>query len=163
MRPNREFLFKHPAHFLALGFGAGLAAKAPGTWGTLVAFPFFFLANFLGGQWAVLVAAAIFFVAGIWAADVTGRALGVSDHGGIVVDEIAAFLLVLAFAPVSIAGVAVAFLLFRVFDIVKPWPINVADRRIKGGFGVMFDDVLAAIYAIIGLWFLRNIIEGVNL
>ncbi len=163
MRPNREFLLKHPAHFLALGFGAGLAAKAPGTWGTLVALPFFFLAHFLGGQWAVLVAAAIFFVAGIWAADVTGRALGVSDHGGIVVDEIAAFLLVLAFAPVSIVGIAVAFLLFRLFDIVKPWPINVADRRIKGGFGVMFDDVLAAIYAIIGLWFLRNIIEGVKL
>ena len=163
MRPNREFLFKHPAHFLALGFGAGLAAKAPGTWGTLVALPFFFLAHFLGGQWAVLVAAAIFFVAGIWAADVTGRALGVSDHGGIVVDEIAAFLLVLAFAPVSIVGIAVAFLLFRLFDIVKPWPINVADRRIKGGFGVMFDDLLAAIYAIIGLWFLRNIIEGVKL
>lgn len=163
MRPNREFLLKHPAHFLALGFGAGLAAKAPGTWGTLVALPFFFIAHFFGGQWAVLVAAAIFFVAGIWAADVTGRALGVSDHGGIVVDEIAAFLLVLAFAPVSIVGIAVAFLLFRLFDIVKPWPINVADRRIKGGFGVMFDDVLAAIYAIIGLWFLRNIIEGVKL
>ena len=66
-------------------------------------------------------------------------------------------------APVSIVGIAVAFLLFRLFDIVKPWPINVADRRIKGGFGVMFDDVLAAIYAIMGLWFLRNIIEGVKL
>ena len=111
----------------------------------------------------MLVAAAIFFVAGIWAADVAGRALGVSDHGAIVVDEIAAFLLVLAFASVSVAGIAVAFLLFRLFDIVKPWPINVADRCIKGGFGVMVDDVLAAIYAIIGLWFLRNIFEGVNL
>lgn len=163
MRPTREFLLKHPAHFLALGFGAGLAAKAPGTWGTLVALPFFFLTHYLGGQIAVLLAAAIFFVAGIWAAGVTGRALGVSDHGGIVVDEIAAFLLVLAFvpAPVNILGIAIAFLLFRLFDIVKPWPVNVADRLIKGGFGVMFDDVLAAIYAIIGLWLLRNIIEGV--
>ena len=163
MRPTREFLLEHPAHFLALGFGAGLAAKAPGTWGTLVALPFFFLAHSLGGQIAVLLAAAIFFVVGIWAAGVTGRALGVSDHGGIVVDEIAAFLLVLAFvpAPVTILGIAVAFLLFRLFDIVKPWPVNVADRLIKGGFGVMFDDVLAAIYAIIGLWLLRNIIEGV--
>ena len=163
MRPTREFLLKHPAHFLALGFGAGLAAKAPGTWGTLVALPFFFLAHSLGGQIAVLLVAAIFFVVGIWAAGVTGRALGVSDHGGIVVDEIAAFLLVLAFvpAPVNILGIAVAFLLFRLFDIVKPWPVNVADRLIKGGFGVMFDDVLAAIYAIVGLWLLRNIIEGV--
>ena len=163
MRPTREFLLEHPAHFLALGFGAGLAAKAPGTWGTLVALPFFCLAHSLGGQIAALLAAAIFFVVGIWAAGVTGRALGVSDHGGIVVDEIAAFLLVLAFvpAPVNIVGIAVAFLLFRLFDIVKPWPVNVADRLIKGGFGVMFDDVLAAIYAIIGLWLLRNIIEGV--
>ena len=163
MRPTREFLLKHPAHFLALGFGAGLAAKAPGTWGTLVALPFFVLAHSLGGQIAVLLVAAIFFVVGIWAAGVTGRALGVSDHGGIVVDEIAAFLLVLAFvpAPVNILGIAVAFLLFRLFDIVKPWPVNVADRLIKGGFGVMFDDVLAAIYAIVGLWLLRNIIEGV--
>ncbi len=163
MRPTREFLFRHPAHFLALGFGSGLAPKAPGTFGTLAALPFFFLAHLVGGQTAVLLVAAIFFVVGIWASDVAGKALGVSDHGSIVVDEIAAYLLVLAFAPLSIAGVIVAFILFRVFDIVKPWPISVADRRIKGGFGVMFDDLLAAIYSIIGLWFLRSILDGVRL
>lgn len=163
MRPTREFLFRHPAHFLALGFGTGLAPKAPGTFGTLAALPFFFLAHLVGGQTGVLLVAAIFFVAGIWASDVTGKALGVSDDGSIVVDEIAAYLLVLAFAPLSAAGVIIAFILFRVFDIVKPWPISVADRCIKGGFGVMFDDLLAAIYAIIGLWFLRNILDGVRL
>ena len=160
MRPTREFLLSHPAHFIALGFGSGLASKAPGTWGTLAALPFFWLAHVIGGQAAVLTAAAIFFIVGIWASEVTGKALGVSDHGSIVVDEIAAFLLVLAFAPTSVAGVIVAFILFRVFDIVKPWPISVADRMIKGGFGVMFDDLLAAIYAIIGLWFLRSIVSG---
>ena len=162
MRPTREFLLSHPAHFLALGFGAGLASKAPGTWGTLAALPFFFLANYFGGQTVVLTTAAIFFVVGVWASDITGKALGVSDHGSIVVDEIAAFLLVLAFAPLSVAGVIIAFILFRVFDIVKPWPISVADRLIKGGFGVMFDDLLAAIYAIIGLWFLRSILDGLQ-
>ena len=161
MRPTREFLLKHPAHFLALGFGAGLARKAPGTWGTLMALPFFFLAQYWHGQIAVLSLAAIFFVTGIWAADITGRALGVADHGGIVVDEIAAFLLVLAFAPLNVAGVILAFLLFRIFDITKPWPINLADRHIKGGFGVMFDDVLAAIYAIIFMWLLRPMLWGI--
>ena len=155
-RPDWIFLRRHPAHLLAFGFGAGLMPKAPGTWGTLVAFPFFALLLPYGAD-AVLAAALLFFVVGIWAADVTGRALGVSDHGGIVIDEIAAFLLVLAVTPAGFAWWAVAFLLFRVFDIVKPWPISLADRTIKGGFGVMFDDVLAAGYAIGVIYLLRPI------
>ena len=149
MRPDKSFLLKHPAHLLAFGFGAGLMPKAPGTWGTLVAFPVFALVLFFGGGTiAVLMAAALCFGAGVWASDVAGRALGVADHGGIVIDEIAAFLLVLALTPASVSWWAVAFLLFRVFDIVKPWPVNWADRTIKGGFGVMLDDLLAAGYAI---------------
>jgi phosphatidylglycerophosphatase A len=162
MRPTREFLLKHPAHFIALGAGAGLAAKAPGTWGTLAGLPVYFFALLIGGAPAVFVAAAACFLAGIWAANVTGRALGVADHGGIVIDEIAAFLLVLAFTPRTFAWLAVAFVLFRVFDIVKPWPISVADRNIKGGFGVMFDDLLAAMFTLAGLWFLRSIFEGMT-
>jgi phosphatidylglycerophosphatase A len=155
MRPTREFLFRHPAHFLALGFGAGLAAKAPGTWGTLMALPVYGLAMLLGGKVLVLAAALVLFLAGIWAAGIAGRALGVADHGGIVIDEIAAFLLVLYFAPVAWIWIAIAFLLFRVFDIAKPWPIRWADQRIKGGFGVMFDDLLAAIFSIACLFALR--------
>lgn len=153
--PNKDFLFSHPAHFLAFGFGAGLMHKAPGTWGTIVAFPIFAIAN-LGGTYAVMAAAAIFFVVGIWAANVAGRALGVADHGGIVIDEIAAFLLVLAFTPVHFFWLLTAFLLFRLFDIWKPWPIRWADRRIKGGFGVMFDDLLAAGFTIAVLLLLRS-------
>lgn len=156
MQPDWQFLTKHPAHFIAFGGGAGLAKRAPGTWGTLVALPIYWLAHVVGGWGAVVLAGAIIFFVGIWAAGVAGRALGVSDHGGIVVDEIAAFLLVLAVVPFTWQWVSVAFLLFRVFDIAKPWPIGVADRRIKGGFGVMFDDLLAAGYAIVCLFLLQK-------
>jgi phosphatidylglycerophosphatase A len=159
-RPDSKFLLAHPAHFLAFGFGAGLMPKAPGTWGTLVALPIFWLAN-TGGNLAVFMAAAIFFVVGIWAAGVAGRALGVADHGGIVIDEIAAFLLVLAFTPPTFAWWLTAFALFRAFDIFKPWPIRWADRNIKGGFGVMFDDVLAAGLSIAGIFLLRAVSNAV--
>ena len=159
-RPDKQFLLSHPAHFLALGFGAGLIPKAPGTWGTLVAFPVFALAQ-IGGTVAVAAAALVFFVVGIWAANVTGRALGVADHGGIVIDEIAAFLLVLVFTPAKPAWWLIAFLLFRLFDIVKPWPIRMADRTIKGGFGVMFDDVLAAGYTIGSILVLRPLVTSI--
>jgi phosphatidylglycerophosphatase A len=162
MKPNREFLLKHPAHFIALGFGSGLAPKAPGTFGTLATFPIYGLLIWLGGNIALATGAALFFFVGIWASNITGRALGVSDHSGIVVDEIAAFLLVLLFTPVTLTWLIVAFVLFRVFDILKPWPISVADRRIKGGFGVMFDDLLAAIFSILCIWFLRSIFQGVT-
>ena len=158
MRPNREFLFRHPAHLIAFGFGAGLMPKAPGTWGTLVAIPFYFLALHLAGIPAVLACALVLFGVGIWASSVTGRALGVADHGGIVIDEIAAFVLVLAFTPVGLLWLMLAFVLFRLFDIVKPWPISHFDRTLKGGFGVMFDDFLAAIAAIAIMFLLRTLL-----
>ncbi|MEO8104110.1 MAG: phosphatidylglycerophosphatase A [Betaproteobacteria bacterium] len=160
LKPDKDFLWSHPAHLLAFGFGAGLLPRAPGTWGTLVAVPIFALAR-LGGTPAVLAAAALFFMVGIWASGVAGRALGVADHGGIVIDEIAAFLLVLACTPGTIGWWLIAFLLFRVADIVKPWPIRWADRRIKGGFGVMFDDVLAAGYAIGAILLLRSLFVSI--
>jgi len=163
MHPNREFLFKHPAHLIAFGFGAGLIPKAPGTWGTLVAIPLYFLALAIGGTSAVLAFALLFFVAGIWASAVTGRNLGVADHGGIVVDEIAAFILVLAFTPPGLFWLFAAFVLFRIFDIVKPWPISYFDRTLKGGFGVMFDDLLAALGAIALMLILRSFVSEVSL
>ncbi len=149
--PDRHFLFSHPAHFAALGFGAGLAPKAPGTWGTLVGLPLYFLLAPLGPvlYWA---AVATSLVAGVWFCGKTGRDLRVHDHGGIVWDEIAAFLLVLPFAPPSWWGYVLAFALFRLFDIWKPFPIAWCDARLSGGFGVMFDDVLAAGYAVLCLW-----------
>ena len=150
--PNRAFLFAHPAHFLALGFGSGLAPKAPGTAGTLAAFPLYWLLAAHPFYWLWIAA---FLAVGVWACQVTGRDLGVHDHGGMVWDEIAAFLMVLPFAPVTALGApiayALAFALFRPFDIWKPFPIGWLDARVPGGFGVMLDDVLAAGYAIVCL------------
>jgi phosphatidylglycerophosphatase A len=161
MAPDRAFLMRHPAHLIALGFGAGLMPRAPGTWGTMVAVPIFALAQ-SGGIGVILTVAMLTFLIGVWAAGVCGSALGVADHGGIVIDEIAAFLLVLAFSPRGWLWWVIAFVLFRLFDIVKPWPIRQADRHIKGGFGVMFDDLLAAVYAIAALLFLRSISPSIQ-
>jgi len=148
-RPDLKFLFAHPAHLIAFGFGSGLAPKAPGTVGTLLGLPLFWLvvtvAQDLPNQIIFLIAT---FLLGIWACGRSGRALGVADHGGMVWDEIVAFALVLLFTPAGWLWMALAFALFRLFDILKPWPIRLADTHFKSGFGVMFDDLLAALYAI---------------
>lgn len=149
LRPDLKFLLAHPAHLIAFGFGSGLAPKAPGTVGTLLGWPLFWLlvavAPDLPNQLILLIAG---FLLGVWACGKTGRALGVADHGGMVWDEIVAFALVLLFTPPGWLWAGTAFLLFRFFDIIKPWPIRLADRHLKNGFGVMFDDLLAAGYAL---------------
>jgi phosphatidylglycerophosphatase A len=152
--PTLRFLVSHPAHFIALGFGAGLSPVAPGTFGTLVAIPL--AAALHASDSDVVYAAGIVALAlvGVWAAGVTGRALGVPDHGAIVVDEVVAFLIVLWFVGPEPLRIAFAFLLFRVFDIVKPPPIRQLDAALKSGVGVMLDDFLAAGYALLvfALW-----------
>ena len=148
--PSLKFLLQNPAHFFALGFGSGLAKKAPGTFGTIVGLPFYFLIAPFSLALKLSIISVLFLI-GIYFCDVTGKALGVSDHGGIVWDEIVAMMLVLAFTPNQWQWWLVAFLLFRLFDIWKPFPIRQFDAKLKNGFGVMFDDLLAAIYAIIGL------------
>jgi phosphatidylglycerophosphatase A len=151
---SARFVFTHPAHLIAFGFGAGLSPVAPGTAGTLVAFPLMaLLARFVDGVPALAVIAVAFAV-GVWAAHRTGRDLGVSDHGGIVCDEIVAFALVLwAIGPDPLRQ-AFGFLLFRLFDIVKPPPARMIDREWHHGFGVMADDIVAAFYALLvfALW-----------
>ncbi len=149
--PSWRFVLRHPAHFVAFGFGAGLVPGAPGTAGTLLAFPLFWLAQPRLAAVEFLLLLAILFAAGVWACDKTGRALGVPDHGGMVWDDIVAFLLVLFFTPDSVYWQAFAFLLFRLFDILKPPPIRYFDQTLKGGFGVMFDDVIAAFYTLLAL------------
>ena len=148
--PNLQFLLQHPAHFFGLGFGSGLAKKAPGTFGTIVGFPLFWLISVYAAPAQLVIIASLFLI-GIYFCDVTGKALGVCDHGGIVWDEIVAMMLVLAFTPNLWQWWIAAFILFRLFDIWKPFPIRQFDAKLKNGFGVMFDDLLAAIYAILCL------------
>jgi phosphatidylglycerophosphatase A len=152
--PSLRFLFSHPAHFIALGFGSGLSPVAPGTVGTLVALPLAYLLRALTNDLGFLLAVALAFAVGVWAAQRTGRDLGVPDHGAIVWDEVAAFLLVLFFVGADPLREACAFLLFRFFDILKPPPARFIDREWHHGFGVMADDIVAAFYAllVLALW-----------
>ena len=148
-RPTAQFLFARPEHFIAQGFGSGLSPVVPGTFGTLVAIPLAMLIRAFGNDAIFIAAISVAFVVGAWASQVTGRDLGVADHGSIVIDEIAAFLLVLYFVGADPWRVALAFVLFRVFDIWKPPPIRQVDAAFKNGIGVMADDVLAALYALV--------------
>ncbi len=152
--PPARFLVSHPAHFLALGFGAGLAPVAPGTFGTLVAIPLAMVLRANATEMGFIAAIAAAAVMGVWAATVTGRDLGVPDHGAIVWDEVVAFLLVLYFVGDDALRVAFAFLVFRFFDIVKPPPIRNIDAAMKNGVGVMLDDLVAAGYTllVLALW-----------
>jgi phosphatidylglycerophosphatase A len=145
--PDARFLVAHPAHFVALGFGIGLIPWAPGTFATAATLPLYWaLATFMSPL-AIALLALPLFVLGVWACELTGRHLGIADHGGMVWDEIVAFLPLAALASASLTSLAVAFVLFRIFDIWKPFPIRQLERRVKGGFGVMIDDVVAAAYA----------------
>lgn len=155
-RPSARFVFTHPAHLVAFGFGAGLSPIAPGTVGTLLAFPLWWLIGTATPPLVLLAFLAFLFGVGVWACDITGRHLGIADHGGMCWDEVVAFLLVLAIAPQERPWQAAAFFLFRAFDVVKPPPIRSLERRMKGGFGVMFDDLLAAGYTLLVLALARR-------
>lgn len=147
----------HPAALLATWFGAGLLPRAPGTWGSLAALPFAWVIAELFGQAALLIAAAVVFFVGWWAAEQVGRASGVGDEGSIVIDEVAGQWLTLAVAPPTAVAYVLGFLLFRLFDITKPWPASTAERRLPGGLGVMADDIVAAVYAAAVLYLLLAI------
>lgn len=145
--PDFAFMRVRLSRWIAFGLGSGLSSAAPGTVGTLAAWAVWVLAAPLVPDPSVRAAIiALAFVAGIWACGRTAEDLGVADHGAIVWDEIVAFWLVLAFTPDGFGWQFAAFLLFRFFDIVKPWPIRLADQRLRNGFGVMADDLLAALY-----------------
>ena len=150
-KPGVGFVLSHPAHFIAFGFGSGLAPIAPGTFGSLVAIPIvWWLLPLVGNvAWACVIA--VSFAIGVWACGVTGRALGIADYGGIVWDEVVGMMLVLWIVPLTPVWIAAAFLLFRVFDIVKLPPANYFDRHWKNGLGVMMDDIAAAGHALIVL------------
>lgn len=140
-------LLLNPLHFLSLGFGSGLAPVAPGTCGTLVAVPLYLLIAQLSLPWYLLVVV-VGFAAGVFLCQYTSNALGVHDHSGIVWDEFVGYWITMIAVPLTWQWIVAGFVLFRVFDIVKPWPVKTADAKMKGGFGIMIDDVLAGIYAL---------------
>lgn len=139
-------IWHNPIHFLAFGFGSGAMPFAPGTFGTLVAVPMYWFLQPLS-LWAYLTVVLVVTVVGVWICDVTSRDIGVHDHGGIVWDEIAGYLITMIAAPAGWQWIVLGFVLFRIFDIIKPWPIGWVDRRVHGGLGIMLDDVLAAVFA----------------
>lgn len=143
-----------PVHFAAFGFGTGLAPLAPGTFGSLPGMLLFWLTMPFGLYVQLGIGAALIAV-GIWVCGESARRIGVHDHGGIVWDEITGMYLTLFAAPVSLAGWLLAFVLFRITDIVKPWPIRELDHRIGGGVGIMLDDLAAALYAALALGIYR--------
>lgn len=161
-KPGWRFMLRHPAHILAQGFGSGLSPIMPGTSGTLFAWLSFYVFSsrwpdlFTTTNWAIIIV--IGFAVGVWACDVTGKNLGVADHGSMVWDEIIAFWLVLIFiVPANWQTQLWAFIGFRFFDMVKPPPIGYFDRHLKGGFGVMWDDIVAAFFCLLTFALWRNI------
>ncbi|MBL6685409.1 MAG: phosphatidylglycerophosphatase A [Methylophilaceae bacterium] len=143
---NRKFLFANINHFIALGFGAGLFKKGPGTAGSLVAIPLFFLIiNFNGYmQWLFLIT--LFFI-GIHSSNITCKNLKLKDPSCIVIDEIVALIMLLLLIPISLKNLVLGFIIFRLFDIFKPFPISWAEKKFHDGFGVMLDDILAALFS----------------
>jgi len=139
-------VWRNPVHFLAFGLGSGAAPVAPGTFGTLAAIPLYLLLAPLP-LWGYLLAVVAVSLLGIWLCDRTSRDLGVHDHPGIVWDEFAGYLVTMIAAPSGWLWIAVGFVLFRLFDILKPWPIRWIDRQVHGGFGIMLDDLLAGVFA----------------
>lgn len=141
------FKLTDPIQFLALGFGSGLAPKAPGTFGTLAAIPVFLLMSPLSSL-SYLMAVIFISLAGIYICGYAAKTAGVHDHPAIVWDEIAGFLVTMFMVPVSWQSILVGFLLFRFFDIFKPWPISYLDKNCHGGLGIMADDILAGVAAL---------------
>jgi phosphatidylglycerophosphatase A len=145
-----QTVLKSPVHFLAFGLGSGLSPKAPGTAGTLAAVPLYLLLLQLPLAYYVL-ALLVATVFGVWVCGKSSQLLGVHDHGGIVWDEFVGFWITMLMAPPGWLWLLCGFVLFRVFDIWKPWPIRAVDRKVEGGLGIMLDDILAGAFALLAL------------
>jgi phosphatidylglycerophosphatase A len=157
MKPAGRY---EPAFIVATWFGTGYAPIAPGTWGSLAALPFAWGIATLAGSWALVPAAALLFAAGWFASTRVIAASRSSDPQIIVIDEVVGQFLTLAVTPPDLLAYALGFLLFRAADILKPWPAGWADRSVKGGLGVMLDDVLAALYAAALSWGVLHLWRG---
>jgi phosphatidylglycerophosphatase A len=147
--PRLGLPLRHPAALIATGCGIGLLPLMPGTWASLAALPCAWAIAAFAGRAALAAAAVLAFAAGCWASATLARASGLKDPQFIVIDEVAAQWLVLVAAPLDWRAYLAAFLLFRLFDITKPWPARAIERRVAGGLGIMLDDIAAALYAIL--------------
>ena len=154
---TKQVALKTPAGFLAFGFGSGLAPVAPGTFGTLAAIPWYLLMATLSWEWYLLLTVLAFFL-GIYLCERASVDMGVHDHGGIVWDEFVGFWITMFLIPLTWYWVLWGFLLFRFFDVVKPFPIKWLDKKVKGGFGIMIDDVLAGLFAWVILMILVRVV-----
>ncbi|MGL4206585.1 MAG: phosphatidylglycerophosphatase A family protein [Aeromonadaceae bacterium] len=153
----KRLSWRNPLHWMAVGFGSGLSPWAPGTMGTLAAIPLYCLV--MGWPlWAYGILLLVGCVAGVWICQAATDALGVDDHGGIVWDEIMGFGITMLAAPSGWLWILIGFLLFRLFDIIKPWPIRWFDRHLGGGLGIMLDDVVAGIFAWLSLQLLAHFV-----
>ncbi|MFT6899967.1 MAG: phosphatidylglycerophosphatase A [Colwellia sp.] len=146
-KSTENFRLANPIHFLALGFGSGLLPKAPGTYGTLAAIPLYLLLAPTSMS-TYLIIVMIMSVAGIYICGKAAKDAGVHDHGAIVWDEIVGFLITMFMVPLSWQSIVVGFILFRIFDIFKPWPISYIDKNLHGGLGIMVDDIIAGLAAL---------------
>jgi phosphatidylglycerophosphatase A len=144
--PIPEKVWQDPLYFIAFGFGTGTISFAPGTFGTLIAIPIYLLMQPLSSL-AYLILTLIIITGSVWICSEVTREIGVDDHQGMCLDEVVGFLVTMFHAPAGWKWILTGFVLFRLFDIWKPWPISYVDRNIHGGFGIIFDDVLAGIFS----------------
>ncbi|MFD2179446.1 phosphatidylglycerophosphatase A [Veronia pacifica] len=154
--PTSLIRLSNPVHLLATGFGSGLSPVIPGTMGTLAAVPFYFLLMQFG-WWTLLFAVVAGSVLGVYLCGRTSSDMRVHDHGSIVWDEFVGFWITMLLVPSTQWQVVMAgFLLFRFFDMVKPWPINLLDKKVHGGIGIMLDDIVAGLMAMVSLWLVNH-------
>jgi phosphatidylglycerophosphatase A len=155
--PIPDSVWQNPLHFVAFGFGSGTLPFAPGTWGTLLAIPFYLIMQPLA--WIpYLIVTLLVIIASIWICDQATRDIGVHDHPGMCLDEFAGYFVTMFCAPSGWLWIAIGFLLFRLFDIWKPWPIRQIDAKMSGGLGIVLDDVLAGVYSCILLQIIARVI-----
>ncbi|WP_062267721.1 phosphatidylglycerophosphatase A [Endozoicomonas arenosclerae] len=154
---KKPSVWTNPVHFFAFGLGSGLSPVAPGTFGTVAAIPFYLLFQYLP-LWNYLLVLLVSIVLGIWLCGKASKDLGVHDHPGIVWDEFVGYWITMLMAPSGWEWILVGFILFRIFDIWKPWPIGWLDKKVHGGLGIMIDDIIAGIFALISLQVIAHLL-----
>lgn len=149
-----------PVSLIATWLGTGLIPFAAGTWGSLAALPFAWVIHGYAGEFGLVIAAAVATLAGIWAGGILVARSGRNDPGFIVIDEVAGMFLTLAAAPRTVGAYVLGFVLFRIADVIKPWPASWCDKNVHGGLGVMLDDLAAALYSFAGMWLVFNYLSA---